>query len=233
MVSARLAVLAAVDAIQAAPDMTARRSAETWLDELIWREFYQCVIYHFPDVRQESFRPTYRTFPWQNDEIEFNAWCEGLTGYPIVDAAMRELSSTGWMNNRTRMIVASFLTKDLLVDWRWGERWFMQHLVDGDPAANSGGWQWCAGTGTDAAPYFRIFNPTAQGCRFDPQGSYIRRWVPELAHAPLIYLNEPWKMPLDVQQSCRFIPGKHYPMPIIDHTWARQRALSTVKMMKG
>ena len=129
-----------------------------------------------------------RAIPWRNDPAEFAAWCEGRTGYPVVDAAMRQLVQIGWMHNRARMIVASFLVKDLLIDWRWGERLFMQHLLDGDPAANNGGWQWTAGVGTDAAPYFRVFNPVLQGAKFDPQGHYVRRWVPELARVPVRYL---------------------------------------------
>jgi deoxyribodipyrimidine photo-lyase len=138
---------------------------------------------------------------------------------------MRQLSQTGWMHNRSRMIVASFLTKDLLIDWRWGERWFMQHLLDGDPAANNGGWQWSAGTGTDAAPYFRIFNPVLQSKKHDPQGDHIRRWLPELAHVPDSYIHEPWKMPPEVQKLANCRIGKDYPAPIIDHSVARLRAL--------
>ena len=139
---------------------------------------------------------------------------------------MRQLSATGWMHNRARMITASFLVKDLLVDWRWGEKWFMQHLVDGDPAANNGGWQWTAGTGTDAAPYFRIFNPTIQGAKFDPDGAYIRRWLPELANVPDKYVHEPHKMATAVQQKSGCIIGRDYPAPIVDHRQARQRALA-------
>jgi deoxyribodipyrimidine photo-lyase len=163
MVSARQAVVSAMSAIESAPTPQARKGAETWLNELVWREFYINILHHFPHVRSSSFRPAYDQIAWENDTGAFAAWCEGRTGYPVVDAAMRQLVQTGWMHNRARMIVASFLVKDLLIDWRWGERFFMQHLVDGDPAANNGGWQWTAGTGTDAAPYFRIFNPTLQG----------------------------------------------------------------------
>jgi deoxyribodipyrimidine photo-lyase len=138
---------------------------------------------------------------------------------------MRQLLHSGWMHNRARMIVASFLVKDLLIDWRWGERWFMQHLVDGDPAANNGGWQWTAGTGTDAAPYFRIFNPVLQGKKFDPQGDYVRGWLPELAQVPDKYLQEPWKMPEEVQQEAKCVIGRDYPEPIVDHASARQATL--------
>ena len=147
----------------------------------------------------EAFQPELWRHPLANDPDEFAAWCEGRTGYPVVDAAMRQLVQTGWMHNRARMIAASFLVKDLLIDWRWGERFFMQHLVDGDPAANNGGWQWTAGVGTDAAPYFRVFNPMLQGVKFDPDGAYVRAWLPELARVPAAYLHAPWLMPLDVQ----------------------------------
>jgi deoxyribodipyrimidine photo-lyase len=162
---------------------------------------------------------------WVNNQEHFLAWCQGQTGYPAVDAAMRQLLHGGWMHNRSRMIVASFLTKDLLIDWKWGERWFMQHLIDGDPAANNGGWQWTAGTGTDAAPYFRIFNPVTQSMRHDPQGVYIRRWLPELSSVPDEYIHEPWKMPLEIQRAAGCILGLDYPAPLIDHAWARDRAL--------
>jgi deoxyribodipyrimidine photo-lyase len=226
MVSARQAMVAAFDAIVAAPEAKARKGAETWLDEFIWREFYVHILYHFPHVLQQSFRANLRAIPWENAKEAFAAWCEGRTGYPVVDAAMRQLVKIGWMHNRARMIVASFLVKDLLIDWRWGERHFMQQLMDGDSASNNGGWQWTAGTGTDAAPYFRIFNPTLQGKKHDPQGAYVRNWVPELAHVSDKFISEPWKMPLDVQQKAGCIIGKDYPAPIVDHSWARERALA-------
>ena len=184
------------------------------------------ILAHFPHVLEHSFRANLRNIAWENDETAFAAWCQGRTGYPVVDAAMRQLVETGWMHNRARMIVASFLVKDLLIDWRWGERFFMQHLVDGDPAANNGGWQWTAGTGTDAAPYFRIFNPTLQGKRHDPEGAYARRWLPELSRVPDRYIHEPWKMPLDVQREAGCIVGQDYPAPIVDHGWARERVLN-------
>ncbi len=170
MLSPRQAIAAARTCIRRAADDTSRKGAETWLNELIWREFFTAILYHFPQVRAGSFREAYRDLPWENDKAQFEDWCAGKTGYPLVDAAMRQLSETGFMHNRARMIVASFLTKDLLIDWRWGERWFMQHLLDGDPASNNGGWQWSAGTGTDAAPYFRIFNPITQSKKHDPEG---------------------------------------------------------------
>lgn len=229
MLSARQAVVAALEAQAAAGDEEARQSAKTWLNELLWREFYAHILYHFPQVRRESFRPALRGIPWENDPARFAAWCEGRTGYPIVDAGMRQLAATGWLHNRARMIVAAFLTKDLLIDWRWGERFFMQQLLDGDPAANNGGWQWAAGTGTDAAPYFRVFNPVRQGEKFDPEGTYVRRWVPELARVPEKYLHQLWMMPEETQRAAGCVIGRDYPAPIVDHARARERALVAYK----
>jgi deoxyribodipyrimidine photo-lyase len=226
MLSARQAVVSALGAREAASHGEGRTGAETWLNELIWREFYVTILAHFPHVLEHSFRANLRNIAWENDERAFAAWCQGHTGYPVVDAAMRQLVETGWMHNRARMVVASFLVKDLLIDWRWGERFFMQHLVDGDPAANNGGWQWTAGTGTDAAPYFRIFNPTLQGKRHDPEGAYVRRWLPELSRVPDRYIHEPVKMPLEAQREAGCIVGQDYPAPIVDHAWARERTLN-------
>jgi deoxyribodipyrimidine photo-lyase len=225
MLSAREAVVAA----QKAKDDGGGEGAQTWLDELIWREFYAMILFHHPNVRRESFREQYRRIAWRNDEAAFKAWQAGRTGYPAVDAAMRQLQESGWMHNRARMIVASFLTKDLLIDWRWGERHFMQHLIDGDPAANNGGWQWSAGTGTDAAPYFRIFNPITQGEKHDPQGVYIRRWVPELRNVPDEYIHRPWTMPDDLQQEVGCVIGEDYPAPMVSHKVARKRTLAAYK----
>jgi deoxyribodipyrimidine photo-lyase len=233
MLSARQAVVAALQAITAAPNAEARQGAETWLNELIWREFYMHILYHFPYVRSRSFREDLRDVPWDDDEAAFAAWRGGRTGYPIVDAAMRQLAQTGWMHNRARMIVASFLVKDLLIDWRRGERWFMQHLVDGDPAANNGGWQWTAGTGTDAAPYFRVFNPVLQGQKFDPDGTYVRRWVPELAGVPDKLIHQPWAMPPALQRQVGCIIGQHYPAPIVDHAHARERTIAAYAHARG
>jgi deoxyribodipyrimidine photo-lyase len=223
MLSPRQVVSTALRAMELAPDAQAQKSAETWLNELIWRDFYIHILYHFPHVRRGNFRMQH--VRWENNREHFAAWCAGQTGYPVVDAAMRQLVESGWMHNRSRMIVASFLTKDLLIDWRWGERFFMQHLMDGDPAANNGGWQWTAGTGTDAAPYFRIFNPLSQSLKHDPEGAYIRRWLPELRLVPAEYIHEPWKMPLDVQRASGCVIGQDYPSPVIDHAAAKERTL--------
>ncbi|ACQ92740.1 Deoxyribodipyrimidine photo-lyase [Tolumonas auensis DSM 9187] len=192
-----------------------------WLNELIWREFYQHLLVAFPHVsKHKAFKPETDHIRWLWDDARFTAWCEGKTGYPIVDAAMRCLNQTGWMHNRLRMIVASFLTKDLHIDWRLGERYFMQHLIDGELAANNGGWQWAASTGADAAPYFRIFNPTTQGQRFDEQGQFIKQWLPELELVPAKYIHTPhdWLKVFDPQDS--------YPAPIVDHSESRTIALA-------
>jgi deoxyribodipyrimidine photo-lyase len=229
MVSARRAATAALRAETEASSDQGREGARAWLDELIWREFYISILYHFPEVRRHSFREAYRDLDWHNDQEAFKAWQRGETGFPIVDAGMRQLLATGWMHNRARMIVASFLTKDLLIDWRWGERHFMHHLIDGDPAANNGGWQWVAGTGTDAAPYFRIFNPILQGEKHDPEGAYIRRWIPELAPVDDAYIHRPWTMPEDVQEDIGCVIGRDYPARIVDHQEVRERALAAYK----
>ncbi len=177
---------------------------ETYLSELIWRDFYSQILHHFPHVEKNAFRKKYEAIPWRNNEIEFKSWCEGQTGYPIVDAGMRELNATGYMHNRVRMIVASFLTKHLLIDWRWGEQYFADKLLDFDLASNNGGWQWASGSGTDAAPYFRIFNPTSQLTKFDKQLEYVKKWVPEYG-------------------------SEDYVAPIVDHKEARERCLQVYK----
>lgn len=230
MLSARQAAVTALKMKGQTP--SAGTGSATWLNELIWRDFYIHILYHFPHVSRASFRENLRHIVWRNDKTEFEAWCRGQTGYPIVDAAMRQLSGSGWMHNRARMITASFLVKDLLIDWRWGEQWFMQNLVDGDPAANNGGWQWTAGTGTDAAPYFRIFNPITQGQKFDPSGHYIRRWLPELAGLDDRYIHEPWRMTPVEQRLTGFYPGRDYPLPIVDHALARERTLAAYHLAK-
>lgn len=226
MLSARQAVSAAAEALQRAEGDEQRCGVEVWIAELIWREFYVHILWHFPHVLRRAFRPELERLSWENDPAAFASWREGRTGYPLVDAAMRQLAQEGWIHNRARMVVASFLVKDLLIDWRWGEREFMRHLVDGDPAANNGGWRWTAGVGTDAAPYFRVFNPVTQGMKCDPEGRYVRRWVPELRRVPNRYIHQPWTMPDDMQRASGCRIGRDYPAPWVDHAWARARALA-------
>ena len=198
----------------------------TWLSELCWRDFFFQVLWHHPRVAREAFHPRYASIEWPNDESWFAAWCEGRTGYPLVDAAMRQLNTTGYMHNRLRMVAASFLAKDLLVDWRWGERYFAARLNDFDLAANNGGWQWAASTGCDAQPYFRIFNPVAQSQRFDAAGEFIRRHVPELARVPESWIHSPWTMDAATQREAACVIGRDYPGPIVDHAGQRVRALA-------
>jgi deoxyribodipyrimidine photo-lyase len=199
--------------------------ADAWLSELIWRDFYFAILHHYPYVAERAFRPEFARLEWPNDERLFAAWCEGRTGYPLVDAAMRQINLTGYMHNRLRMIAASFLTKDLLVDWRWGERYFAERLTDFDLAANNGGWQWAASTGCDAQPYFRIFNPVTQSRKFDPDGKFIRHYVPELAACDDGSIHAPWKMSDAAQRQAGMIIGRDYPAPVIDHTEQRRRVL--------
>ncbi|WP_373480466.1 FAD-binding domain-containing protein [Geminocystis sp.] len=187
----------------------ARENIITWQKELAWREFYQHCLYFFPALENGAYRQQFQDFPWQNNETLFQAWCDGKTGYPIVDAAMRQLNETGWMHNRCRMIVASFLTKDLIIDWRWGEKYFMQKLYDGDLASNNGGWQWSASSGMDAKP-LRIFNPASQSQKFDSEGEYIRQWLPEISSLDTADLVTGKISPLDAQ-------SYDYPLPIVDH----------------
>ncbi|WP_265433013.1 deoxyribodipyrimidine photo-lyase [Aeromonas salmonicida] len=197
-----------------------------WLNELVWREFYRHLLVLVPTLSMNlPFKPETAALPWSWDPVAFAAWCEGRTGYPIVDAAMRCLNATGWMHNRLRMIVASFLTKDLHIHWRLGEDYFMSQLIDGDLAANNGGWQWAAGTGADAAPYFRVFNPTTQGQRFDPQGDFIRTWVTELADIPAAYVHQP-------HDWLRLKGGMGYPAPMVDHALARVRAIEMFRNLE-
>lgn len=200
--------------------------ADSWLAELIWRDFFFQVLHHRPQAAQEAFRPAYAHIAWPNDAALFRAWREGKTGYPIVDAAMRQINGTGNMHNRLRMIAASFLVKDLLVDWRWGEQYFASKLNDFDLAANNGNWQWAASTGCDAQPYFRIFNPLTQSKKFDAEGTFIRRFVPELAAVPVKFIHAPWAMPPGEQAACGCVIGRDYPAPVVDHAVQRERALA-------
>lgn len=211
---------------------TARRdgaAVEKFLSELGWREFAYHLLYHFPDFPEKNWRADFDAFPWREDDAGYAAWTKGQTGYPLVDAGMRELWTTGYMHNRVRMITASFLTKHLLVDWRRGEEWFWDALLDADIANNSVSWQWVAGSGADAAPYFRIFNPSAQGERFDADGDYIRKWVPELQMLPAKYIHAPWTAPEAVLREAKVRLGTTYPEPIVDHAHARARALNAFK----
>lgn len=203
----------------------AASGARAWLNELLWREFYQHLLAAYPESVSQSMREPFRHVPWPGEEPLFGAWRDGVTGYPVIDAAMRQLAAEGWISNRARMLVANFLSKLLLIDWRRGERYFRQQLIDGDLAANVGGWQWSAGTGTDAAPYFRIFNPIRQGELFDPSGSWTRQWLPELRNVPHDYLFAPWRMPDQLQRAIGCQIGRDYPRPIVTYEVARQRAL--------
>lgn len=206
------------------------RGAQTWLTELIWRDFYHQILWHRPDVAAgHAFKLQYDALPWPNPAGHFEAWCEARTGYPLVDAAMRQLNQTGYMHNRLRMVVSSFLTKDLLVDWRLGERYFATRLIDFDLAANSGGWQWAASVGCDAQPWFRIFNPVTQSERFDAQGKFIRRYLPELARVPDTFIHAPWRLPVAEQQQVGCVIGRDYPAPVVEHAAQRVRALDLFK----
>ena len=212
--------------------------AEQWrgsqyLTEIGWREFAHHLLHHFPHTPTEPLRPAFKNFPWRKDATWFRAWQRGRTGYPIVDAGMRELWATGWMHNRVRMIVASFLVKDLLLSWQEGAAWFWDTLVDADLAQNTLGWQWTAGCGADAAPYFRVFNPISQGEKFDPHGDYVRRWCPELAKLPDEWIHEPWAAPALVLARAGFKLGCDYPQPIVSHVIAREVALEAFARIKS
>ena len=200
---------------------------EAWLRQLCWRDFFAQVLLGFPRNTRREHQERYRgTLRWSRAERRFQTWRDGLTGYPLVDAGMRQLAREGWMHNRARLVVGSFLTKDLAIDWRWGERWFMRHLLDGDEASNNGNWQWIASVGVDPQPPFkRMFNPARQQERFDPDGGYVRRHVPELERVPDRYLREPWRMPEALQRECGCVIGRDYPQPIVDHAAARRAAL--------
>jgi deoxyribodipyrimidine photo-lyase len=212
------------------------RGAEVWLSELIWRDFYHQVMHHHPHVVERAFKPAYDRIRWAHGKTadeHFAAWCEGRTGYPLVDAAMHQINQTGYMHNRLRMVVASFLTKDLGIDWRRGEAYFALHLNDFDLAANNGGWQWAASSGCDAQPYFRIFNPVSQSERFDPEGKFIRRYLPQLAQLPDKLIHAPWlARPLDLQAAGVEI-GRDYPAPVVAHDVARAETLARYAVVKG
>ncbi|MGI9510597.1 MAG: cryptochrome/photolyase family protein [Geminicoccaceae bacterium] len=218
--------------LAASSDGKGERGGRSFLRELVWREFSYHLLFHWPDLPVKAFRPEFEKFPWDKNDAALSAWQRGRTGFPIVDAGMRELWQTGWMHNRVRMITASFLIKDLLIPWQDGEAWFWDTLVDADLASNSASWQWVAGSGADAAPYFRVFNPVLQGKKFDPRGDYVRRYVPELAGLSDEHLHAPWEAPKEALAAAGIELGKTYPEPMVDHGQARQRALLAYKTVK-
>jgi len=206
--------------------------ARKFLSEIGWREFSYVLLFHNPKLAKENYKPDFNAFPWIKDSEALERWQMGQTGYPFVDAGMRQLWETGWQHNRVRMVTASFLIKHLLIDWREGEKWFWDCLVDADPASNAASWQWVAGSGADAAPYFRIFNPFTQGEKFDPNGDYVRKFVPELKHLPNKFIHRPWEAPALALKEAGVELGKTYPEPIIDHKFARERALDGYKQTR-
>lgn len=205
---------------------------EIFKSELGWREFFYNLMYHYPSIREENLQPKFNIFPWEHNDFFLKSWQQGMTGYPIIDAGMRELWHTGYMHNRVRMITGSFLVKNLLLHWHHGEKWFWDCLFDADYASNSASWQWVAGTGTDSAPYFRIFNPITQSKKFDPEGEYIKKFVPELKTMPLKYLFEPWNCPETILKDSGIIMGQTYPNPIVDVKQSREKALSAFAKLK-
>ncbi|MCC7446687.1 MAG: deoxyribodipyrimidine photo-lyase [Anaerolineae bacterium] len=233
MISPRACYWAAQQALQQTNHKSERQSVSLWIGELIWREFFYQVLAINPHSVRQNFKAQYDRLAWDNNPDHLQAWMEGQTGYPIVDAAVRQMTQTGWMHNRARLIVASFLCKDLLIDWRQGEAVFMRGLLDGDVANNVGNWQWSAGTGTDAAPYFRVFNPTTQGQKFDPDGVYIRRYVPELAAVPNESIHEPAQLTRVQQERYGCVIGRDYPAPIVNHEEQRDRALAMYRAARS
>lgn len=209
-----------------------KENVDTWVNELIWREFYYNITFHNPKIVVESFRPEYDNLKWSYDESLFKIWCEGKTGYPIVDAGMRQLNETGWMHNRVRMITAMFLTKDLFIDWRLGEKIFAEKLIDLDFSSNNGGWQWSASTGCDAQPYFRIFNPTLQSKKFDAEGKYIKKYVPELKDVDAKYIHEPWEHSEILKEKYGIELGKDYLLPVVNHSEIKDRVISEFKRIQ-
>jgi deoxyribodipyrimidine photo-lyase len=205
---------------------------DSYLSELAWREFSYSLLYHFPRMLSEPLMGKFKEFDWDKDEEAFEAWTKGRTGYPIVDAGMRQLWHEGHMHNRVRMITGSFLVKDLLIDWERGMKWFWDTLVCADPASNTAGWQWVAGCGADASPFFRVFNPVSQGEKFDPDGDYVRRWVPELKGMPKKHIHAPWDAPKEVLKKAGVTLGESYPKPIVDHSERRKEALERYQKIK-
>ena len=207
--------------------------ASVFMSELVWREFSYVLLYHYPHLATGNYNPAFDAMPWRDSEADYQSWCRGETGYPMVDAGMRQLWQTGWMHNRVRMIAASFLTKHLLLPWQKGEAWFWDTLVDADPAANAASWQWTAGSGADAAPYFRVFNPISQGEKFDETGAYVRKYCPEIANLPDKYLFAPWTADKATLAKAGVELGRTYPKPIVDHATGRQRALDAYEQVKA
>ncbi len=226
-------VVAAVREVEKSGNASERKGAEVFLRQIIWREFASHLLFHFPSLTTRPFDKRFENFPWRTDARGYAAWTRGLTGYPLVDAGMRELWATGWMHNRVRMVVASFLTKHLLIHWHQGARWFWDTLLDADLANNTLGWQWTAGCGVDPAPYFRVFNPVAQGERFDPEGHYVRRWIPELTRLPDRFLQRPFEAGADVLARAGIRLGENYPQPLVEHKAARERALAAYDRIRG
>ncbi|MGB1884389.1 MAG: cryptochrome/photolyase family protein [Gammaproteobacteria bacterium] len=224
---------AVVDSALAQTGNPMPQGVETYLSEIAWREFSYHLLFHFPELPSTPLRAEFSGFPWAHDPDALTAWQRGATGYPIVDAGMRELWATGWMHNRVRMIVASFLIKDLLIDWQTGQKWFWDTLVDADLASNAASWQWVAGCGADAAPYFRIFNPTTQGTKFDPDGNYVRKWVPEISRLPDRLIHTPWKAKAVDLAEAGIELGSTYPARVVDHAFARHRALEEYQRLKA
>ncbi len=220
------------DALRRGIELGCEQDLDHFLSELAWREFSHYLLYYFPQLPEHCFNAKFESFPWQRDTMAFEAWKWGETGYPLVDAGMRELWETGIMHNRARMITASFLVKNQLVDWRLGQDWFWDCLVDADLASNSFGWQWVAGSGADAVPYFRIFNPVTQGKKFDPDGRYVRRYVPELRRLPDRYLHAPWEAPAEVLATAGITLGRDYPQPVVDLKISREKALAAFHSLK-
>ena len=214
-------------------DLNAIQSGAFYARELGWRDFAHQLLYHFPETTHDALRPKFAAFPWRRSDKDLRAWQRGQTGYPLVDAGMRELWKTGWMHNRVRMVVGSFLVKHLLIPWQRGAEWFWDTLVDADLANNTLGWQWCAGCGADAAPYFRIFNPVLQGEKFDPEGEYVKRWIPELARLPVRWIHKPWEAPTEVLATANVELGSNYPNPVVEHAAARARALEAFASIKS
>ncbi|MDB2425963.1 FAD-binding domain-containing protein, partial [bacterium] len=208
----------------------ASTGARVWLSEIIWREFYHMILDQFPQVPNKAFNKKYENLKWQGKEEHFNLWKKGMTGFPLIDAAMRHFNKTGKMHNRLRMIVASFLVKDLLIDWKKGEKYFAENLLDFDLAANNGGWQWCASTGCDAQPYFRVFNPVAQSQKFDPEGEFIKEIIPALEGFSKKHVHFPAMASVEVQKQAQCIVGKDYPNPIVDHGEQRDKAIEMFKV---